>query len=110
MFKRYVLLGLTFFLFPLSACQSQENSLKSSERVTPHSIAYNYIFTHGMCIGYLGSLSSVSLTDFQDIFLKDQNAKHYVMMALSKPNNHNLKNAKNSVEILIQSLNKNNIR
>ncbi len=110
MFKRYVLLGLTLFLFPLSACQSQENLLKSSKRVTPHSIAYNYIFTHGMCIGYLGSLSSVSLTDFQDIFLKDQNAKHYVMMALSKPNKHNLKNAKNSVEILIQSLNKNNIR
>ena len=71
MFKRYVLLGLTFFLFPLSACQSQENSLKSSERLTPHSIAYNYIFTHGMCIGYLGSLSSVSY----QITLPTQNRK-----------------------------------
>lgn len=106
MIKRFVLLGISLFLFSLGACQSQNNAVMRLERVTPRSVAYNYILIHGMCIGYLGSLSSISFTDFKEIFQKDQNAKYYVMLALSNPNKQNLQRAKNSVEILIQSMNK----
>ncbi len=104
MIKRFILLGLSLSLFSLMGCQIKDQTLINFDTITPRSVAYNYIFTHGMCMGYLGSLNSMSLVKFKDLLEKDQNAKYYVVIALAQPNKQNLKQAQFSIEQLLMTL------
>lgn len=101
MLKRIYVLGLSLFLITLGACQMQEDTVMRINKITPRHIAYNYILTHGMCMGYLRSVSSMSIGHFKVLVQKDQNARFYTLYALAHPQSHNLKLAQASIQELI---------
>lgn len=93
-----------FVLMGSSGCQIQGGYENHQDRITPQSVTFNYILTHGMCMGYLGGKSSISVEEFRDLFQKDQNAKFYIIRALTQPTRQNLQEAQNSVQTLIDAI------
>lgn len=96
------LLTVALLFFSLSGCQMGRNS-SSIDKPTSRSIAKNYLFVHGMCMGYLQK-DSVTREQFNALFQLDQQAKLSVIRALSKPNMTNLEQAEYSMKQIIAFL------
>lgn len=76
---------------PLLGCQIDKDS-SSIDKPTPHNIALNYLFVHGMCVGYLQN-ASITKEQFLALAQLDQQAKLSVVKALTHPNSANLEQA-----------------
>lgn len=87
--KRLFVIAL--LITPLLGCQINTTS-NSFDKPTPHSVALNYLFVHGMCVGYLQD-SSITKEQFLALAQLDQQAKLSVVKALTHPNSANLEQA-----------------
>lgn len=101
MIRKFYLMSLSLFCVFLSGCQMQEKASIHINKITPRTLTYNYILTHGMCMGYLRSFSPVPLTKLKELIQKDQNAKFYVILALAQPTRQNLQQAQYSIQQLL---------
>ncbi|CAI3925586.1 hypothetical protein [Commensalibacter papalotli (ex Botero et al. 2024)] len=82
---------LAILVTPLLGCQIDQNS-NSYDKPTSHSVALNYLFVHGMCVGYLQN-SSITKEQFLALAQLDQQAKLSVVKALTHSNSANLEQA-----------------
>lgn len=82
---------IAFVVAPLLGCQMDKSS-SSIDKPTPHNIALNYLFVHGMCVGYLQN-ASVTKEQFLALAQLDQQAKLSVVKALTHSNSANLEQA-----------------
>ncbi|CAI3924512.1 unnamed protein product [Commensalibacter communis] len=96
------LLIIALLLFPSVGCQMDRAS-NSLDEPTLRSVAKNYLFVHGMCMGYLQN-PSVTKDQFNALFQLDQQAKLSVIKALNSPNKTNLEQAQYLMKQIIAFL------
>lgn len=82
------LLAVFLLISPLLGCQ-MERANSSIDKPTPNSVAINYLFVHGMCVGYLQD-PSVTKAQFTALAQLDQQAKLSIIKVLMHPTTTNL--------------------
>ncbi|MDI2090123.1 hypothetical protein [Commensalibacter oyaizuii] len=88
-----------FLISTQTGCQTQSDHYLT-DQPTPRSLALNYLFVHGMCMGFLQN-PDVSFDQFKLLVQYDHQAKLYVVNALSNPSSKNMQKAKDSIEQVI---------
>lgn len=93
------LLAVALLISPLLGCQMERNN-SSIDKPTPHSVAINYLFVHGMCVGYLQD-PSVTKAQFTALAQLDQEAKLSIIKVLTQPTTTNLEQAQYLMQQII---------
>ncbi|MDI2113674.1 hypothetical protein [Commensalibacter nepenthis] len=96
------LLIVALLLSPLGGCQ-MDGANNSLDVPTPRSVAKNYLFVHGMCMGYLQS-PLVTKDQFNVLFQLDQQAKLSIIRALDNPSQAHLEQAEYLMKQIITFL------